>query len=779
MLLLFNTSFAQQKVIDSLNNIINNHANHDTTIARAYCELSNILPEDTILYFCEKSIAIVEKALNNKPTDKERYSYLKTLSDALNNIGYSYKFQGDIPTALDYYNKSIEVSKSIDNKKSIAFSLNNIGVIYDIQGDITKSLKYYTDALNMNKNINYKSGIATNLNNIAEVYARQGDIPKALKYYGKSLKIFEEIDDKRWIAILLNNIGAIYRDQDNELKALDYYNRALKISEETYDKQNTAYYLLNIGSIYQRQKNTKKALEYNDKALKINRELNNKYGISISLGNMGSVYYGEGNLTKALDYYQKSIAISREIGDKQGETYMLEAIAEILLQKGDLKAALKTAQQSLKLAKELAYPEDIDRAAHILSQIYEKLNSNKQALEMFKLHITMRDSIINIKNQKATIRQQLRYDYEKQSALDSIANAKEMEIKNAQLEKINIEKEAQRKQRNFLLLGLALVLLFVLFIVRSYIQKNKANILLAEQKQAITMANTELSLQNEEIRAQRDEIEKQKEIVEEIHFQVSQSINYAIRIQQAILPEEHILEKYFSEHFVLFKPKDKVSGDFYWWSHVGNHTIITAADCTGHGVPGAFMSMLGTSFLREIVQKENITHTGVILRKLREEIIKALKQKGESGEQKDGMDMAIVSINHNTNTIQFSGANNPLYILSNRSINNLEPLKGFENFYEIKPDKMPIAIYEKMGDFTTHEIQLEKGDQLYMFSDGFADQFGGPKGKKFKYKPFKRLFSENIDRPMKEQEELLNKAFETWKGDLEQIDDVVVLGIKI
>jgi len=330
-----------------------------------------------------------------------------------------------------------------------------------------------------------------------------------------------------------------------------------------------------------------------------------------------------------------------------------------------------------------------------------------------------------------------------------------------------------------------------------------------ERTHEIQEANEELNQQNEEITAQRDEIEQQKERIEEIHHEVSESINYATRLQGAILPEEKILSKYVSEHFVLFKPKDKVSGDFYWWAHIENHTIITAADSTGHGVPGAFMSMLGASFLREIVQKEYITHTGVILRKLRKEIIKSLKQTGETGTQKDGMDMAIISIDHENNMVQFSGANNPLYIIRNeKSSSSLrgagatkQSTKSNEiathsanvrndglilvmthnnlGLYEVKPDKMPIAIYEKMDAFTTHEIQLEKDDMLYMFSDGFADQFGGPKGKKFKYKPFKRLLLDNANKSMIEQKEILNQAFEDWKGSLEQIDDVVVLGVKI
>ena len=318
-----------------------------------------------------------------------------------------------------------------------------------------------------------------------------------------------------------------------------------------------------------------------------------------------------------------------------------------------------------------------------------------------------------------------------------------------------------------------------------------------ERTHEIQEANEELNQQNEEIIAQRDEIEqqkdmvvKQKEEIEEVHYEISESINYATRLQEAILPESKILKKYLSDYFVLFKPKDKVSGDFYWWTHIENRTIITAADCTGHGVPGAFMSMLGSSFLREIVEKEYITNTGLILKKLRKEIIKALKQTGEMGEQKDGMDMAIISIDHETNTVQFSGANNPLYIIKNKKLElkdkksdaiklyELDELSTFK-LYEIKPDKMPISIYEKMNNFVTHEIQLEKGDNIYMFSDGFADQFGGKKGKKFKYKPFKQLLINNCQLTMKEQKAILNKAFKDWKGELKQIDDVVVLGLKI
>jgi serine phosphatase RsbU (regulator of sigma subunit) len=314
------------------------------------------------------------------------------------------------------------------------------------------------------------------------------------------------------------------------------------------------------------------------------------------------------------------------------------------------------------------------------------------------------------------------------------------------------------------------------------------------QKEEIAEKNEELNQQNEEITAQRDEItfqrdmvKEQKDIIEEIHLHLSDSINYATRIQNSILPSYKNLEQYVSDFFVLFKPKDKVSGDFYWWTTIENTTVITAADCTGHGVPGAFMSMLGISFLREIVQKEYITNTGLILKKLRREIVKSLKQTIVAGSQKDGMDMAIISINHDTNVVQFSGANNPLYIVKSGNLKveskviklyKHDELSNF-NLYEIKPNKMPIAIYDKMDDYTTHEIQLQKGDQLYMFSDGYADQFGGKKAKKFKYKPFKNLLLENSNKPMNEQKEILEKTLIEWQGNNEQIDDIVVMGVKL
>jgi serine phosphatase RsbU (regulator of sigma subunit) len=319
---------------------------------------------------------------------------------------------------------------------------------------------------------------------------------------------------------------------------------------------------------------------------------------------------------------------------------------------------------------------------------------------------------------------------------------------------------------------------------RLFKQKKKANVLLAEQ-------NEEITSQRDEIEAQRDEITVQKEHIEHIHEELTSSIHYAKRIQRAVIPNDDFLVNQMPDNFVLFRPHSVVSGDFYWATRINNLALLTAADCTGHGVPGAFMSMLGISFLNEIVHNEKITEAGKILDQLRKKIIFALGQKGISGEQKDGMDISFCVLDMDTNILQWAGGNNPLYIISTREMNipdaKIEEQENSDKkLYEIKPDKMPIAIYEKMDPFTTQIIKVEKGDILYMFSDGFGDQFGGDKGKKFMYKPFKRLLLEHSDKPMEEQRVILNETFEAWINTIgpdgkpsEQIDDVTVFGVRI
>ncbi|OFY88076.1 MAG: hypothetical protein A2236_00340 [Bacteroidetes bacterium RIFOXYA2_FULL_33_7] len=315
------------------------------------------------------------------------------------------------------------------------------------------------------------------------------------------------------------------------------------------------------------------------------------------------------------------------------------------------------------------------------------------------------------------------------------------------------------------------------------------------QRDQVLRQNESILQQNEEIEAQRDEIEAQRDMIVEQKQEIVDSINYASLIQQAILPPVSIISKVYSDNFILFKPKDIVSGDFYWFFEKDNKTIVAAVDCTGHGVPGGFMSMLGIAFLTEIVSNNSISNAANLLNDLRNLVIKSLHQTDASGSSKDGMDIALCVYDKEQKVIHFAGANNPIYIVKKekRKVKNEENTKLDElstfNFqlHEIKGDKMPIGIhYSENAEFTNHIINVESGDRFYAFSDGFADQFGGEKGKKFKYHNLKELLLKSSNKTMTEQKEILDKTLVDWMSyhnDAgmvhEQVDDVLIVGFEI
>jgi serine phosphatase RsbU (regulator of sigma subunit) len=381
------------------------------------------------------------------------------------------------------------------------------------------------------------------------------------------------------------------------------------------------------------------------------------------------------------------------------------------------------------------------------------ISDNRRTLDLLRGEIEQKTEVLQVQedeiiSQNNTIEAQLREVMQQRGVLaeqeqnirlkETEISQKEKEIRE-QDEKIVVQAEAIQKQKIIILaVILALMLLFglVYFIWRNYQNKKKANIML---------------------QAQRDQIAYQKK-------HITDSIEYAKRIQAAILPSMELFSDRL-EHFVLFRPRDIVSGDFYWAEEIDGKFLIVTADCTGHGVPGAFMSMLGISLLNEIILSKEIIRPDSILNRLREKIIIALKQ--ETGSiLKDGMDMTICLFDGATRTLQFSGANNPLYLISNGELT------------QIKGDKMPVAIHEVMDPFTLHEFQLKAEDTFYTFSDGFADQFGGPQEKKFMAKNFRKLLLSIQDHSMLEQGNRLDEVFADYRKELEQVDDVVVIGVK-
>lgn len=574
-------------------------------------------------------------------------------------------------------------------------------------------------------------------------------------------------------------------------------------------------------------------IEYGNKALAIAEKASNTEKTGEAFVLIASSYYFLSDFVKAQTFFAKATSKFEDTGNREKamEAHYNNAIMHIVMD--NYKKALEPLQKSYELAKLLKNQHVVIRISKELAELFCGLGNYKNSIEYYRRHFQMRDSADNvvisskvqlletqierekyekIQKHKALEKAKLK-EKELSSTLEEkkivvrkqekMLDTKENEIKVKDISLVEKEKKVatQKKWINIFIIGLIALVAYALLLFLMYKNKKKTNKILSAQYEEIRQQKEEILAQRDEILSQRDEIISQrdeiaasrdlvmdqKKHIEGMLHEVNQSIDYAQRIQATVLPEESFLDEHFDSHFILYKPKNKVSGDFYWCAHVEGQIIVAVADCTGHGVPGAFMSMLGTSFLREIVQKEYITDPAVILRKLRKEIIKALKQKGTSGEQntpaslsvKDGMDIALVSINKKSKLMHYAGANSSLLFIRHAEI--VENLKVA--LHELKADKMPIGIFDQMVNFTNHEIQMQSGDMIYIFSDGYADQFGGSNTKKYLSKNFRKLITEISTKSMLEQKVILDVTIENWKTGFdvhcEQTDDITVLGIKI
>ena len=576
--------------------------------------------------------------------------------------------------------------------------------------------------------ISFKHSLASALNNLGYYSDHLGQITQALNYYDKSYKIYQQLGDKQGSATALNNIGIIYHHQNDYTNALKAYKESLKMREEIGTKYEIASSLSNIAVIYGVRGEYEKFHKYSNRSLAFKEEIGDDRGVALSLNNMAIQYEKQGEIDKALEIYYKALKITQEFGFKSIEATCLNNIGETEFTKGNTKIAKGYANQSYLLAKEIGYPGTILSAARLLSMIYEKEGDGMKALELHKLAVRMKDSLDNDAVNKATVRIQAKYEYEKIQAIKDKEHEKQLAL----------EQEAKAKQRLVTYAiagGLGLVGIFLLFVM------NRLKV----------------------TRKQKSVIEHQKEIVEEAHKEIQDSIVYAKRIQLAILPPTKLVKEYLKESFILYKPKDVVAGDFYWMEHKSGKVLFAAADCTGHGVPGAMVSVVCNNGLNRSVREYGLTDPGQILDKTREIVIQEFEKSEE--DVKDGMDIALCCLDGMK--LQYAGAHNPLWIIRDGEI------------IETKADKQPIGQFDNPEPYKTHSFDLKSGDLIYIFSDGYVDQFGGEKGKKFKSRAFRDLLLSIQDKSMEEQKEIIDEAFEAWKGALEQIDDVCVIGVKI
>ena len=696
--------------------------------------------------------AVVFKKQNNYEKSKEFYQKtIKIAEDIKDTSLLSKSYNGlsqiefsiaNYEPALIYINKTIELKKALKDTRGQAIAYNTLGNIYLRQGDNKKAITNYQKAIKIFNKIGFKQGIATELNAIGSVYenlANYNNIDKfneALNYYKQALKIYIEIDDKSNMANSYSNIGNIYS------QTYEYYNDV--IDDKTISKAIINDINSKKDSIYEiANKNLLKSLE-------IRTEINDLRGISSSNVNLAALSIIGENFKEAEKRAEEAIKVGEKLDDPYMQSVNYFYLASVKYKLKDYNNAKLAFDKSIEISKKVNLKKTEMEAYKLYSELDTAIGDYNNAYKKLVSYINLKDTILNEESAKVIEDLNKKYQTEK----------KEQDLKLANAE--NAKKDLENKKQKLLIYGfgavIILIIVFAIFVFRQYREKKKANDLLA---------------------AKNDLITKQKE-------EITDSILYARRIQTAILPPGDYIEKILIDRFILFKPRDIVSGDFYWIKKDNKTNIVyaTAADCTGHGVPGAFLSMLGVSFLNEIINRHDITHTGEVLDALRESVIKSLHQTGREGEAKDGMDISFIAYDVKNLKLEFSGANNPLYIIRKNDKPALEADKTISNdthtLYEIKSDKMPIGIYgANVKDFRTINIDLEKDDAIYLFSDGYADQFGGPKGKKYKYKPYKQLLLDITSKPMEEQRTILETEHNNWKGNLEQVDDIIVIGIRV
>lgn len=711
------------------------------------------------------------RIVNNTKEDTNRIVALEDLCYT------SLRFNPD--TARKYADRIINLSEKLGYFKGVAIGYEYTATSYWYQNNYPMAREFHFKQLKVEEELHDKKNITRCYYYIGEVYNAEGNYLQAIENYENSLKIAEEIKDKEGMANCYLLIGAVHRKLSNYSKALDYYQKSLKIAEELGDKSIICHCYNNIGVVYKSQGDYPKALEYYFKSLKIKEQIGDKNGMALGYNNVGNIHSLKKSYSDAFEYYNRSLKIMEEIGNKEGISMVFGNISCLKMNLKEYNKSIEFADKSYNIAKEIGSVDDEMAAQEYLYESYKGLGNYKKAFEHFKLYKSLSDSIFNIKKFNQITKIEAEYQNEKKQ--------KEFELLKAVSE---VESRRQKAIIYSVISVLLLVLAFTLLTYRNYLQKQRANVLLAKQKHEIEEKNEELNQQNEEIAAQRDALGQlneevttqrdslydQKKIAleqrDEITRQkksITDSIAYAKHIQTAMLPNDNEVIQVIPDNFVFFKPLDIVSGDFYWVNKLNGKSIIAVADCTGHGVPGAFMSVMGINFLNSIVVEQGVADPGEILNRLNHQVIGTLSHADTHMQDKDGMDISLCSIDYSKMVMRYSCARNRIIVCREGEL-----LQSDASKYSI--GKSPLV--EKI-EFSTGSISIKKGDLIYLMTDGYVDQFGGNNRTKFLTSRFKKLILEIAHLDLDEQKDILDKTITDWQGKYPQVDDMLVVGFRV
>jgi serine phosphatase RsbU (regulator of sigma subunit) len=679
---------------------------------------------------------------------------------------------GDPDEAIEQSKKAIDACEEAGLLQGVANMLLNIGVLHRIKSEYPEALKYLYSSLENFSSLENIGGQAMALNQIGSIYRLQGNYPGALEHLLNSLSYFEQVDDTLGRASVLNNIGIVYFYQDDMPKALEYYTASLEFEELAGSEYGVSISYINIGEVHKKMGNYHEALDFFLKALVLAKkhEESDIDGDSVGIlyNEIGSIYLELGDFDLSKTYLERALSIFQSLNNHQRLSECKIYLGKLAQKQNNDSRALSMFSQALEHAQSISATDLIADANQSLSELYERINMPVKAFDHFKKYITARDSLFDEDNMKRMVQTEMLYNFEKQMQVAKIEQAKH---------EVQMQEKAdkQRVVRNLLLLVLALTFIAIAFVYSAYKNKKRSNIQLAIQQNEILEKNEELLQQQEEILSQRDEIESKNKILENSqriieakNDRIISSIEYAQTIQQAILPNREQLNKFFPNHVVLFMPKDIVSGDFYWFSNVQDLLFAAVVDCTGHGVPGAFMSLIGNTMLNQIVNEWQTNNPAVILELMHKQIRRALKQDVNDSKGHISMDVCLVAIDLPKKKATFAGASRPIFIVRNGKV---EKISG---------DPRSVGGYqrEEKRYFTNHSIDLTENLSLYLTTDGYFDQMDG-NFKKFGQRNFVDLLLKVEGDPSEKQQQTLLSALEQHQKEQDQIDDICILGLKL
>ncbi len=657
--------------------------------------------------------------------------YTNSDSNRLNAI-YNFAWDGfldDKPdSAFHFAQIQYDFANSVNNQIWMAKALKLQAISFENRNDAKNTIFYFKKSLTLFKELNLKNQVSSLYNRIGVTFHDLGNYEEALNNYINSLEIAESSSDKKSIARAYNNIGIVYTDQDNLEKALDYYKKSLAISIEIDDINGEANSYNNIGVISQDKGELERALKFFRKALNIVTKINNNDAMAMLYNNIGIVYSDLGDLDIALEFYDKALKLSKSNNDMWSYSMYLGNIGQTLVKKGENKEALVYLLKSKKLREEQNTIVGLDEITNELYKVYKTLQKETQALEMFELYISIKDSLAAMDGVEKNKQRDFQEKFLLEKQADSIRFSNELILHQAEV-------KSDRVIRFSLIGGISLIFISLIIV---FSQLKKAN--------------------------------KQKVIIESSKKHITDNINYAKRIQNTLLPEESFIKKFFAENFILFKPKDIVGGDFYWFRSFKDLAFIACVDCTGHGVAGGFMSMMGSLLLDNIIDNED-KYPSQVLGELNSEIIRVLKQ-GRGGQIQDGMDLSLCVVDKKKMELHFSGARNGIYVI------NDDEIKSY------KADMLPVGgsfskkSREMNRNFTSQTIPLKPNSWLIMYTDGYPDQLGDDKTRSLGKKKFQEIIKK-ASKVESDKDVFLMKELDSFRLETPQVDDLLVMGFKL